>query len=177
MIIILGMDNSGKTTTAKNLTKYRGGEYIQSMGPGSYEEQREWVLTQIVRKGEREAIHDRFTCFEEMVYGPIIRDSSNFNLDSKELKILKHLCKPTIVYARPPREVIFNFGDREQMPGVIERAEHLLARYDELIWKLFCDGWNVLVYDYTTSNVEKLSKLIDDSSAKEAINQFINISR
>ena len=138
MLIFTGMDNSGKTTLVNKVSKDLGLPVIKSLGPNH----------------SRDEKHIRFLPFEEMVYGRVLRGDPIYSLDDPYMKSLKDL-DPIIVYTRPSSEVIFNFGDREQMEGVIETKEKLLAAWDDLMWKLKARGWNVKVYDYTVDLEEE----------------------
>jgi hypothetical protein len=93
-------------------------------------------------------VYDRFTCLEDMVYGPILRSGSHFQLDEPLLNILKSF-NPLIIYTRIDTDKIFNFGDRDQYPGVIANKVALLHQFDELMVRLMARGWRVEVYDYT----------------------------
>lgn len=151
MLIFTGMDNSGKTTLVNKVSKEFGLPVIKSLGPNhSRDEKHIWFLDQMTREKafSNSTIFDRFLPFEEMVYGKVLRGDSIYSLDDPYMKSLKDL-NPVIIYTRPPSEVIFNFGNREQMEGVIETKEKLLAAWDDLMWKLKARGWNVKVYDYT----------------------------
>lgn len=152
MFIFTGMDNSGKTTLVNKVSKELGLPVVKSMGPNHTKDEKHiWFLDQMAREKAfpRSVIFDRFLPFEEMVYGKILRGDPIYSLDDPYMKSLNGL-NPTIIYTRPPSEVIFNFGDREQMEGVIETKERLLAAWDDLMWKLQSRGWEVHVYDYTT---------------------------
>lgn len=145
MIIILGFDNTGKTTLAKRLNGDLLWPVVKSPGPVTYEEQEAFI-----KKAKTGYIYERFPLFEEMVYGPILRGRSNFDWEDGNTKRLKNIVLPQIIYCRPPREVIFDtLEEREHMEGVIEHNERLLAQFDEIALKLFADGWMVQVYDYT----------------------------
>lgn len=151
MLIFTGMDNSGKTTLVNKVSQSLGLPVVKSMGPDHTKDEKHiWFLDQMAREKAfpGSVIFDRFLPFEEMVYGKILRGDHIYSLDDPYMKSLKDL-NPTIVYTRPPSEVIFNFGDREQMEGVIETKEKLLAAWDDLMWKLKTRGWDVQVYDYT----------------------------
>ena len=152
MFIFTGMDNSGKTTLVNKVSKELGLPIVKSMGPNHTKDEKHiWFLDQMAREKAFpcSVIFDRFLPFEEMVYGKILRGDPIYSLDDPYMKSLKDL-NPTIIYTRPPSEAIFNFGDREQMEGVIETKEKLLAAWDDLMWKLQSRGWEVHVYDYTT---------------------------
>ena len=157
MLIFTGMDNSGKTTLVNKASQELGYPVVKSLGPNhSKDEKHLWFLDQMTREVSfpNSVIFDRFLPFEEMVYGKVLRGDPIYSLDDPYMKSLKEL-NPLIVYTRPPSEVIFNFGDREQMEGVIETKEKLLAAWDDLMWKLMARGWYVQVYDYTTELEEE----------------------
>lgn len=63
-----------------------------------------------------------------------------------------------IIYCRPPVEKILNFGSREQMAGVIERAERLIKEYDRLMFNVIVRKFEypVLVYDYTCMKLDTI---------------------
>lgn len=155
MIIITGMDNSGKTTLANTLSQEMGMPVVKSIGPNATRsEQDVWLLDQLIREKNLPGtiIYDRFLPFEEMVYGNILRGESHYTLGDYYLTQLREL-KPAIIYTRPSSDIIFNFGDREQMPGVIDQKEKLLRAWDDLMWNLQARGWDVTVFDYTTGEV------------------------
>lgn len=153
MIIVTGMDNTGKTTLVNRMSQALGViPVVKSPGPNlSRDEKHLWILDQMTREKAfpDSVIFDRFLPFEEMVYGEVLRGETIYSLKDPYLKSLKAL-NPTIIYTRPSSKTIFNFGDREQMPGVIEQKNRLLAAWDDLMWKLITQGWQVIVYDYTT---------------------------
>ena len=154
MLIFTGMDNSGKTTLVNKVSKDLGLPVIKSLGPNhSRDERHIWFLDQMTREKAfpSSVIFDRFLPFEEMVYGKVLRGDPIYSLDDPYMKSLKDL-DPIIVYTRPSSGVIFNFGDREQMEGVIETKEKLLAAWDDLMWGLMARGWDVQVYDYQAEN-------------------------
>lgn len=157
MLIFTGMDNSGKTTLVNKVSQDLGLPVVKSMGPDHTKDEKHiWFLDQMTRERAfpGSVIFDRFLPFEEMVYGKVLRGDPIYFLDDPYMKSLKDL-DPTIVYTRPPSEIIFNFGDREQMEGVIETKEKLLAAWDDLMWRMKTRGWNVQVYDYTVGLEEK----------------------
>ena len=170
MIIVTGMDNSGKTTLAVKVSQVLGLPLVKSLGPDHTKDEKHlWFLDQMTREATfpNSVIFDRFLPFEEMVYGKVLRGDPIYSLDDSYMKSLKDL-NPTIIYTRPSSEVIFNFGDREQMKGVIETKEKLLIAWDDLMWKLANSGWNVQTYDYTVdSNSGEESK-----STSEVLREF-----
>jgi len=149
MLIVIGMDNTGKTTLVESLCKSMKLGSIKSPGPIPEPQQKEWVLQQIANTKEHalDKIYERFPIFEEVVYGNVLRGKSNFQFNDNYYSLLKK-SGPIIIYTRPSNEIIFNFGSREQFPGVIEQKEKLLAAYDALTLRLLVEGWNLIIYDY-----------------------------
>lgn len=161
MIIVLGFDNSGKTSTAKFLSEVLAREYIKSPGPIAPKEQKRWIIDHIVKvESGKRTIHDRFPVFEEMIYGPILREKSQMKWGDFYFERLK-MMDPIIIYCRPLREVIYKFGDREQYPGIKENRDTLLNAYDELIFKLMQQKWRVIVYDYNYTSQHELMKEVE----------------
>lgn len=152
MLILTGMDNSGKTTLANTLSQLLERPIIKSLGPNHPKDEKDlWLLDQMAREKAfpDSVIFDRFLPFEEMVYGKVLRGNPLYSLRDFYLRSLKEL-NPTIVYTRPSSEVIFNWDGRDQMEGVIEQKEKLLRAWDDLMWSLASQGWEIMVYDYTS---------------------------
>lgn len=143
-IIIIGMDNSGKTTLAENLKALKGWEIIKSKGPKlSKEEMIKTMLDNLEKKDV--CILERFAIFEEIVYGKELRGTSKF--DFKDVKpLIKY--NPFIIYCRPSKKDILDFKDREQMEGVIDNSEKLLKRWDRVYKKLKKNGFTVKKYNF-----------------------------
>lgn len=150
MYIVTGMDNSGKTTLVRRMSEELGLPVVKSMGPDhTLDEKFLWTLDQMSREKSipGSVIYDRFLPLEEMVYGKVLRGNPIFNLNDHYMETLKDL-HPIILYTRPSSKTIFNWDGREQMEGVIEQKEKLLAAWDDLMWGLMARGWDVQVYDY-----------------------------
>lgn len=150
-IIVVGMDNSGKTTLCDELEHKLMAIHVKPLGPGY---KREDMLDNIIyhmNKNEN-VVFERFSIFEELVYGKILRGKSKFAFEDINL-IRKY--KPVIIYCRPSNDVIFNFGDREQMNGVIEQKEKLLTAWDRLIFDSL-EGFKVIKYDWTKDKLGNL---------------------
>jgi len=170
MIVIEGMDNSGKTTLQRQLQSLLGGEgYItvskKSPGPLPGEELVDWTHQELteMKPGEL-VIYDRFPIISETVYGTELR---NFNVflsprvpeetreKAKEAVDLFHRNGPLIIYCRPSKDTIIEFDQRDQMEGVKENASDLLTQYDDLIMEMASSkdphdnsAWNIIFYDY-----------------------------
>jgi len=163
-IIVLGMDNTGKTTLVEQLADEYSCNHIKSLGPGyTKEEMREEMLRKL--NIEDLVILERFSIFEELVYGPILRGVSKFDKEDIE-EIRKY--DPIIIYCRPRNEVIFNFGDREQMKGVIEEKEKLVEAWDQLIADLKINyDFTIIPYDWTSKRAHlKLKNEIEKELSK-----------
>lgn len=150
MIIVEGMDNSGKSTLAKHLAQKFELEYLHS--PSEYRNNPklmiDWARDQMVNK--RLAVYDRFSPISDRVYGPVLRGGTPYN-DTEEGRGAVELLKETphvIIYCRPGRERILNFGSREQMDGVVHQAIKLLEAYDDLMGKMQLEGYNIVTYNY-----------------------------
>ena len=65
-----------------------------------------------------------------------------------------------IIYCRPEDDVIYNFGDREQMEGVIEQRVALVNKWDELVMELSKRGFVILTYDWTKHSLDYLTNII-----------------
>ena len=143
-IIVLGMDNTGKTTLASRLSQDFNLNYIKSCGPCSKEEQEKFIENFI--NNENDLVSDRFCLFDEMVYGSVLRGKSNFTLNNKYIDQLKD--KITIYYCRPHESVIKKWNGRKQMDGVIDNSDELIQKFDRLIRKLKRKGFNIVKYDY-----------------------------
>ena len=155
-IIVVGMDNTGKTTLVNQLTNFYKCESIKSLGPGYT---RQEMIDEVKRKLELpyRAILERFSILEELVYGNVLRNNSKFRIDDMDWLRDDDF---VIVYCRPEDEVIYNFGDREQMEGVIEQREELVKYWDELVVELARRGFVIIPYDWTKMNIDSITKII-----------------
>lgn len=159
-ILILGMDNTGKTTLSKELLENLKNDFklLNSKGPNQTKEEMENFIKNNLKKDEN-LIFDRFCFFEEMVYGKILRGKSKFNYKDKIFKFIIEN-DPIIVYCRPNKKIINNWQNREQMDGVIDNSNQLLKQYDKVIKKAKKYNLRVIKYDYTKENVfNVISKL------------------
>lgn len=146
-----GMDNTGKTTLLEKLATAFDPPLplTKSPGPKTTEEAIAWVTKEMNR--EEPMLYDRHPMISEFVYGPLLR---NFNslatAKGKKLMLEFYLKHPMVIYCRPPESAIFNFGDRDQMEGVIENRKKLLAQYDRIMRTrvMLLTPWYI-VYDWT----------------------------
>ena len=144
MIIIEGMDNSGKTTLIETLKGVHGNavDIIKPPGPfSSSAELKDWMSPEMdkcrtFQYNNGMIRYDRFPIISELVYGPIVRGESMVDgpLFDETFHDLTSAAFPvTFIYCRPPDEKILDFGIREQMDGVREKSLELLYGYDHLM--------------------------------------------
>lgn len=170
MIIITGMDNSGKTTLCQQLSQLMHLPIIHSAGPElTSDEKKVWTLNQLSQEYVHPnlVIFDRFMPLEEMVYGPILRGHSDFDFNDPFIDSLYER-NPVIIYTRPDRETILTDNGRNQMEGVMANGEKLLQAWDELIFRFMATGWNVLVYNWRMGpfNSEALFKILKSNKGE-----------
>lgn len=153
-VIVIGMDNTGKTTLCEELSKLYNLEHLHSLG---YKATKEAMLSFMGYNliNDKNVIFERFSYFDEIVYGPVLRKHSKFDLNDDFYYTLLEK-NPYIIYCRPPKDVIQKWGEREQMNGIIDNSEKLLERWDALADILEEDGFNVINYDYTMDDPKEI---------------------
>lgn len=150
-LIVVGMDNTGKTTLCKELASKLNALHATSLGPNHTREEMLEEIRYYMDKSEN-VVFERFSIFEELIYGKILRGKSKFAFEDIDL-IKKY--KPIIIYCRPDNDIIFNFGSREQMDGVIEYKEELVKAWDDLIFNSI-SGFKIIKYDWTKDKLGNL---------------------
>lgn len=172
MIIIEGMDGSGKTSLAQKLSFRLGNvpikRFVTSDGPTNYDllvKKTKAALTELhdqVTQNQRPVvIYDRFPLVSEAVYGSILRGRNHFGDEWVALINLLLALDPIVVYCRPKIGLILQ-NIREtadsQMDGVVSRARKLINAYDELVSWLQVKAHrlrsgHILVYSYDIDEV------------------------
>lgn len=138
-VVLMGVDNSGKTTLAKNLIEAlitRGFDfnYMPPLGKAPLKEQLEHLSS--ILFNEKNLIIDRLPMIEEEVVGRLLRNSSNFDKVNKDKIFEYYQNVDMIIFCNPSLEVITNWGDRPQMDGVKENAEKLQTGYEDFFFNL-----------------------------------------
>lgn len=152
-IVIIGMDNTGKTTLVNNMKNILNIKSIKSPGPDfTKEEMYNEVITNLSR--EELVILERFAIIEEIIYGEILRNAPKFNFE--DLMQIEEKYHPIFIYCRPKKKDVFNFGERDQMEGVIERSEKLLEGFDNLYNKMIQKDFDIFRYDFNVSTPEEM---------------------
>lgn len=160
MIILEGPDNSGKSHLASNIAEEYNLELRKSPGPDfSWK----WVEKQYAEN--KLVVYDRFPLISDHIYGPILRNKDIilgtirgiFWLNT--IKEKKHL----IIYSRPPKNIIKNFEDREDMEGVHENIDKIISSYDSWISILNnVKSFNIMKYDYTKDKFKDIKGVIEE---------------
>lgn len=162
MIIIEGMDNSGKTTLAKTLASHFNYPLIHS--PGYCPEMVKWAKDTLMIGKPR--IYDRHPCISEHVYGTVLRGKNEFeSLWGKDVRELFIEKKPLIIYCKPPDSVIVKDLSK-QMTGVEENSLKLICAYNRVIHYLRLRELLVIKYDFTEQSEVGWENLITIISYK-----------
>lgn len=163
MITIEGMDNSGKTTLLNRLA-----EDLCLTSVKNYQRPRDnndilqysHAMQNLNFNMRGKLILDRISSISEPIYGPICRDTKWIDPEViEECHQRSRQANALVIYCRPPNEKILDFGDRPQMPGVIDRAKQLLVEYD----KQMAEVRRVLCtcnYDYTVHSYEAIKSVV-----------------
>ena len=167
MIIIEGMDGSGKTVLAQHLSSRLENapikRFVTSDGPTNYDllvAKTKAALTDLhnqIMKGQRPVvIYDRFPLISEAIYGTIFRGRNHFGDEWFSLINRLFALDPIVVYCRPRIGTILrNLRETadSQMEGVVSKARELVNAYDELMsWLQLkthqMHSGRILVYSY-----------------------------
>jgi len=158
MIIIEGMDNSGKSTLAQYLAQ----EFDLPLMRSPKNRTNIIVNTLELLVLNPHAIMDRFTIISEKIYGPILRGRTAFDngfttWDMYFERLLK--CHPMVFYCRPPATKVLDFGLRQQMTGVAEHSYELLIAYDTFMESLqYGSRLQIVKYDFTRYNANNWAR-------------------
>src|SRR5690606_1150211 len=171
IIIVEGMDGTGKTTLVQQLAyrlKVEPRKFVGSLGPSD-----DYRLVLVKRtkseiselesslsKGETvKRLYDRFPLISEAVYGTVLRGHNCFGGLYYPLRRRLLALKAVIIYCRPGTDVIqANVQKAPQMSGVLEHFGELLYAYDKLFGELTESPVNsyITIYNYTQDDVQDL---------------------
>lgn len=164
MIIIEGVDNTGKSTLLKKILEefpFLEPIRMENAVTATVGEYRSFVWTVLGFEESKHLIFDRLL-FSEVIYGPIIRDGIRMTMEEVRAAFrLLRFHEPYIIYCRRTAEQIREtFGEREQMDGVANNIEALVKSYDEWMGlikpKTRC---KVVIYDFEEEgNLESVMK-------------------
>lgn len=172
IIIVEGMDGTGKTTLVQQLAYHldvKPKKFIKSSS-GPDEDYKSILVDSIISEiNELETasaegrsikrLYDRFSLISEAVYGPILRGHNCFGDLYYPLRSRLLALKAVIVYCRPSRDVIrANIQQGPQMSGVQKHFRDLLYAYDNFFLELTETPGNsyITLYNYTQDDVQGL---------------------
>jgi len=160
-IILEGMDNSGKSTLAKNF----GLEIVHpGPRPKTWGEEQTCLESQL-RECRNPIVMDRVTCISSQVYSRRLFDPEYMDY----LDRMVHTKGCVIIYCRPPRNIILRMNNHEVKPydttedlaNIKLNGNYFIDSYDKLFKSI-----PHLVYNYTRP---------DDSVVQQAIDMVFNL--
>lgn len=155
LVLIEGMDNTGKTTLAKNLlNELPGFSYLHNVKPESQLEAFQNVVALMSRGSKENIICDRVCIIGENIYGKVLRGNSYFTEDETRI-IMKMLSSITAmsIFCNPPLiTVLSSINQRDQMEGVELNAKRLYEEYLTFFHKYWKScGVDYRIWDFTSS--------------------------
>lgn len=164
-IVLFGVDNSGKTTLAKQLGYLYDANFGKTfvtipLGPANLDEQINFMKTHL--NSNVHTIFDRFPILEEMVCGNVLRGFSNFDALSDEQCDMYFDRINCFILCYPGILKVTEWGERDQMQGVKENVLMLINTYNALAFSLLQNGKNLIEYDYTRDTPEDVFNKINE---------------
>ena len=126
-VVVYGCDNSGKTSLTKHIAEKFNLEYVRSKGgPNMSTQEVLQYLDKNLNEGDK--VFDRFSIIEEYTNGLVLRGKDRFQDEFIDKESFLNRID-LFIYACPSMEAVKNFGDREQMDGIIENIDRLREMY------------------------------------------------
>ncbi len=154
MVVIEGMDGSGKTTLINSLRKSGLSFWgiFRSKPIKTLQELEHFLLWMGSIPPKQLVILDRHPIISEEVYGPILRNE-NLNQYLDPL-LLRHQLKKIhlLIYCDPPFGIVYeNICKGDHLKGVLDHSQEIYVKYTSYISDLFEGPIKVPVmgYDYT----------------------------
>jgi adenylate kinase family enzyme len=169
MIILFGVDNTGKTTLKNHLKEkfnLREEERYQTRPPQDYDDWFKYVrdlLQRHIENPDPQTIIDRLY-IDEHVYGPVLRGRFGLTVNQRvALDILIDKLRPILIWCDiPTAEILKSFSEREQLMGVRENVVALKRKYPEVLSKYpFYDCPLFIVNYLEDRNYEKIDKKLE----------------
>lgn len=155
LIITEGMDNAGKSTLIQSLAEeFRLPTARTYKKPNSSLEIHQWDAW--AHHCPEHLILDRHPAISDFIYGPLLR-----GVTYSGLALAQNVSERAyLVYCRPASAFIHaTMHERDQLAGVAENTDKLIALYDNLMEDLKPD----FVYDYTVEGqYDKLVKSLTE---------------
>lgn len=147
-IVVYGCDNSGKTSLANHIAEKFNLEYVRSKGGPSMSTQE--VLQYLDKNlDEGDKVFDRFSIIEEYTNGLVLRGKDRFQDEFIDKESFLNRID-LFIYACPSMEAVKNFGDREQMDGIIENIDRLREMYRVFtVNDVISADRSLIVFDWT----------------------------
>lgn len=158
LIVIEGPDGAGKTTLIEALRKNAERYFLIARSSG-YPKDDETAHRYVKAMGRLSSLMhpthivcDRYIPISELIYRPICRGAF-YPFHPDQLRWVDR-----IIYCRPPIEFILkNLTVNEQMKGVSERIEMIVAAYDDFMER---ECPYATRYDYTRSSPDYVARMI-----------------
>ena len=175
MVIVEGMDNSGKTTLVRALSDDCKLLVMNNRRrPKTKEDVFDYVDIVVPMARRFPVILDRFAPISEPIYGPICRSSHILTKDDVSRCMLRVSRGPMnpgltfgnqsmalIIYCRPRDSTILGFKPEiAQMDRVIENGQALLQAYDKSMKELGSFWFTVVHYDWEIDSYDSLKNLV-----------------
>lgn len=147
-VVVYGCDNSGKTSLANHIAEKFNLEYVRSKGGPSMSTQE--VLQYLDKNlDEGNKVFDRFSIIEEYTNGLVLRGKDRFQDEFIDKESFLNRID-LFIYACPSMEAVKNFGDREQMDGIIENIDRLREMYRVFtVNDVISADRSLIVFDWT----------------------------
>lgn len=147
-VVVYGCDNSGKTSLANHIAEKFNLEYVRSKGGPSMSTQE--VLQYLDKNlSEGDKVFDRFSIIEEYTNGLVLRGKDRFQDEFIDKESFLNRID-LFIYACPSMEAVKNFGDREQMDGIIENIDRLREMYRVFtVNDVISADRSLIVFDWT----------------------------
>jgi len=164
MLIVEGCDNAGKTTLVAQLSAdLRLLTLNNRQRPLTLQDSKDYLHLTAPLASRFKTIFDRWQPISEPIYGPICRGVHLFSpqdIAYQHYYLQECKLKPVIIYCRPSDGKILNFGDREQMEGVIENAKKIIDGYDRMMAWIEDQWFPVVRYDYEHDTYDSLKEKV-----------------
>jgi GTPase SAR1 family protein len=139
LIVVEGLDNTGKTTLVEQLVKdFPQLEYNPSIGNKHDLPQIHTQAWESINHDTPLKIWDRARFISEYVYNPILQNRElAFDTEEWLYMLAEYIRRPQLVIYcfRTPDRLIKDFDEREQLAGVFEHIPELMEAYDR-VWNM-----------------------------------------
>lgn len=154
ILIIEGIDGSGKSTLVRDLRSLINGVFLSTSGPpGDQQLYRETMWIQ-QKPSDTTLVLDRFRLTSELVYGPLLRGSSR--VDKSYVLDWFRAFEPIFVLCDPGlTEVRSNIIEGKHLEGVADRIPAIYEAYQRLCIEIDENHTRTYIYDYTHLNAMK----------------------